>query len=251
MILALRRFAATFLLTSATAALAACGGSGGGGGESQGIGHGDITLTGMTPNPVQGCEPVPFQITGTNFETVTGVTAKVTFRAILPVGIQPFGRGSTDHASVTANITSDTTIDGLTPPIVICGIPSITVEVDVMLESGVQATSTGVFTVVFNAPTITAINPNPLPAAIATPFVISGTGFPAIGTPATVRFTGDNGALLFKDGTKPFADVFGVVGPLANQISGDLRRVRTNFEPGNLASNSRYRSGHGQSSNES
>ena len=110
MILSVRRLAVSALLALASAATAACGGSGGGDGQSQNVGHGDITLTGITPNPIQGCEPVPFQITGTNFQQVGGVTAKVTFRAILPVGILPFGRGTIDRATVTANITSDTTM---------------------------------------------------------------------------------------------------------------------------------------------
>lgn len=192
-------------------ALTACGGSGGGDGFSQGNGNGQIVLTSIAPNPMQGCGPHAFTITGQNFETVSGTTATVTFRAIAPAGYFPFAAGSSDRASVTATVTSDTTITGFTPPIVICGVAAVTCEIDVMLESGVFATSTGVFTVVINAPTIASITPNPIPAALPTPFTVTGTGFGPVGGPATVRFTGDNGALLWKDGTKNFADVVGTV----------------------------------------
>lgn len=208
----LLRFSSVVLSVLGAFALSACGGSGGGGGGlSQTPGSGTISLTGIAPNPMQGCGPHAFTITGLNFETVTGVTATVTFRAIAPAGVHPFGGGSSDKASVTASVTSDTTITGFTPPIVICGVAAVTCEVDVMLESGVFATSTGIFTVVVNAPTIASITPDPIPAALPTPFTVTGTGFGPVGGPATVRFTADNGALLWKDGTKNFADVVGTV----------------------------------------
>lgn len=202
---------AAVLSVLGASALTACGGSGGGDGFSQGNGNGQIVLTSIAPNPMQGCGPHAFTITGQNFETVSGTTATVTFRAIAPAGYFPFAAGSSDRASVTATVTSDTTITGFTPPIVICGVAAVTCEIDVMLESGVFATSTGVFTVVINAPTIASITPNPIPAAIPTAFTVTGTGFGPVGGPATVRFTGDNGALLWKDGTKNFADVVGTV----------------------------------------
>jgi len=208
------RFAHTLaavLSVLGASALTACGGSGGGDGFSQGAGSGQIVLTSITPNPMQGCGPHAFTITGQNFETVSGTTATITFRAIAPAGVYPFGGGASDRASVTASVTSDTTITGFTPPVVICGVAAVTFEVDVMLESGVFATSTGVFIGVINAPTIASITPNPIPAALPTPFTVTGTGFGPVGGTAIVRFTGDNGALLWKDGTKNFADVIGTV----------------------------------------
>lgn len=213
------RALSAFVVALGALALPACGGSGGGDGFSQGNGNGQIVLTSIAPNPMQGCGPHAFTISGQNFETVSGTTAQVTFRAIAPAGVYPFGGGSSDRATVTADVTSDTTIQGFTPPIVICGVAAITCEIDVMLESGVFATSTGSFTVVINAPTIASITPNPIPAALPTPFTVTGTGFGPVGGPATVRFTGDNGALLWKDGTKNFADVIGTVVD-ANTITG-------------------------------
>src|SRR5439155_981715 len=76
---------------------------------------------------------------------------------------------------------------------------------------GAFATSAGSFTLVLNAPTIANISPNPIAAALATPFTITGTGFGPVGGPVTVRFTGDNDALLWKDGTKNYVDVVGTV----------------------------------------
>src|SRR5437868_8334825 len=126
----------------AAAALVACGGGGGSGkGAEVHPGAGTITLTSIAPDPIDGCDPVPFTITGTNFETGSGTTAIVTFRAL--GGLTPFAGGTTDRASIIADVTSDTTIDGETPHALICGVPSVTVEVDVTLESGVKATSTG------------------------------------------------------------------------------------------------------------
>jgi hypothetical protein len=126
---------AAVLSVLGASALTACGGSGGGDGFSQGNGNGQIVLTSIAPNPMQGCGPHAFTITGQNFETVSGTTATVTFRAIAPAGYFPFAAGSSDRASVTATITSDTTITGFTPPIVICGVAAVTCEIDVMLEA--------------------------------------------------------------------------------------------------------------------
>lgn len=204
-----QKLVALALSLAPASVLTACGGSGSGGGNSQNPGQGTITLISFAPNPILGCDSVPFTITGTNFETSTGTTALITWRAL--GGQTPFANGTTDHVTTRATVTSDTTIDGLSPGALLCGVPSVTVELDVMLESGVSATSTGVFQVVINAPTIVSMNPNPLPAAINTPFIITGTGFPASGGPVTIRFTGDNGALLFNDGTHNYVDVQGLV----------------------------------------
>ena len=209
-----QRILALVLSVGSVPLLAACGGSGTGGGNFQSPGLGVITLVSFAPNPILGCDPVPFTITGTDFQTVTGTTARITWRAL--GGQTPFAHGTTDRVTTLANVTSNTTIDGLTPNALLCGVPNVLVEIDVALESGVTASSTGIFQVQINAPTITAINPNPLPAAIATPFSITGTGFPAAGGPVTIRFTGDLGALLFNDGTHNYVDIQGVVTSTTN-----------------------------------
>jgi len=206
-----QRILALALSLGAMPVLAACGGSGAGAGNIQSPGLGTMTLISINPNLIQGCGPTPFVLTGTNFNSVAGLTARITWRATAPAGATPFLKGTSDRVTTFATVTSDTTIAGITPPVVLCGIPNITVEIDVALESGVSATSAGVFVITINAPVITAINPNPLPAAISTPFQITGTGFGPVGGPVTIRFTGDNNALLFNDGTKNFVDVIGVV----------------------------------------
>ncbi len=205
----LQRILALVLSLGTAPALSACGGSGSGGGNTQSPALGTITLVSFAPNPILGCDPVPYTITGNDFETVTGTTARITWRAL--GGQTPFAHGTTDHVTTFANVTSNTTIDGISPNALLCGVPSVTVEIDVTLESGVTASSTGIFSIVINAPTIVSIAPNPLPAAIATPFIITGTGFPGSLGPVTIRFTGDNGALLFNDGTHNYVDVQGLV----------------------------------------
>ena len=59
------RLRVLFVMT-AFASLLACGGSGSGGGNSQSPGLGTITLVSIAPNPILGCDPVPFTITGTD-----------------------------------------------------------------------------------------------------------------------------------------------------------------------------------------
>ena len=97
------RALSAFVVALGALALPACGGSGGGDGFSQGNGNGQIVLTSIAPNPMQGCGPHAFTISGQNFETVSGTTAQVTFRAIAPAGVYPFGGGSSDRATVTAD----------------------------------------------------------------------------------------------------------------------------------------------------
>src|SRR5262245_22759366 len=139
---------------AASAALSACGGSGGGGGAEVTAGAGSITLTSFSPNPVLGCAPTAFTITGTNFQDVTGTTAFVKFTATSGA---PFD--GSNSVTVIGAVTSATTITGTSPSVDICGVASISVTVDVTLESGVSnATGTGL-SISISAPSVISILP--------------------------------------------------------------------------------------------
>lgn len=197
----MRRFLAFLAAAATAAAIPACGGSG----ATSVVGVGTISLASIAPSPLLGCASQPFTITGTNFETVTGTTVQVKFTAT--GGATPFG--GTPTAVVIGNVISDTTITGSTPAFEMCGVVSITCDIDVTLESGVSASASGsALSVVVNAPTVTAISVNPIPAAIPTSFSLTGTGFGDAGSPVTIRFTSANaGDLNFDDGTANFVDV--------------------------------------------
>src|SRR5262245_55861281 len=126
--------ALSLAIASASAlAVAACGGSGGSsGGAEVNPGSGSISITSFFPNPILGCAPTPFTITGTNFEDVTGTTAIVKFTALTGA---PFGGGAI--ATVIGSVQNATTITGISPTVTICGVASISVQIDVTLESGV------------------------------------------------------------------------------------------------------------------
>src|SRR5262245_22232518 len=91
-----------FVTLVSAAALAACGG--GGGGSSFSAGSGSITISTFSPNPLAGCAPTAFTITGSGFQTVTGTTAIVTFTASSG---SPFG--GSNVATVIGSVTSNTT----------------------------------------------------------------------------------------------------------------------------------------------
>src|SRR5262245_38222294 len=211
----LARLASSIFVTLAAVALPACGGGGSSGDFTPGVGF--ITLTAFNPNPLNGCAPQGFSITGTNFATVTGTTAQVTFRAV--DGTTPFAGGTSKTATVTATVLNDTTIIGVTPALEICGLLGLTLEIDVALESGVHASSSGSFFVTVLPPAVTTMSPSSFPAEIATPFTITGTGFGPFGTPVTIRFTGDSIPNLFGHGTLPYVDVLGSVSIGNTEIS--------------------------------
>src|SRR5262245_45156724 len=181
-------------------ALTGCGGSGGGGAEVT-AGAGSITLTSFSPNPIIGCAPTAFTITGTNFQDETGTTAFIKFTATSGT---PFDGSNT--TTVIGSVTSSTTITGTSPKAEICGVASVSVTVDVTLESGVSnATGTGL-SISISAPSVATFSPVSVPAAIPTAFTITGTGFTP--GPVTVRFVSANlGDLNFDDGVSDSYDV--------------------------------------------
>ena len=206
------------LLTAALAAVSmlvsvACGGSGGGGGLGNGSGgnggSGTITISSVAPTVLNGCAPTAMTITGTGFQSVSGTTFTVGFHA--QGGLTPFAGGASDTATATGIVTSDTTLSATVPPMVLCGVGTVTVAIEVVLESGVSVAGSGAVTFTVNPPTIGSIWAPSVPAAIPTPFTITGTGFAPVGGAVTIRLTADGGVNLFKDGTKPFADVQGIV----------------------------------------
>lgn len=199
-------------MSFAAVLLPACGGVGG---SSNAPGVGTITVTGFAPNPIPSGLPVPFTITGTNFQTITGNTATVRFHA---TNGTPFGAGTLDTVEVTGNVVSDTSITGTTPVMTVCGAASITLDITVILESGVQASLTGV-SVTVTPPTVTSVTVggggNIAPALVPTGFTINGTGFAPPGGPfggtATILLTGDAGAHCFADGTENTVTLFGTI----------------------------------------
>src|SRR4029450_9217490 len=92
---------------------------------------------------------------------------------------------------VIGSVVNATTITGTSPEAVLCGVASVTVTVDVTLESGVSTGTTGTgITISVSATTVTPSAPTPVPAAIPTAFSITGTGFTP--GPVTVRFVSAN-----------------------------------------------------------
>lgn len=211
-----RLLATVCVVVAALAVLPACSG----GGSDVTIGSGTITITAFAPNPVPGGLPTPFTITGLDFETVTGTTAIVTFRAL--GGATPFAGGTSDTAEVIGSVTSDTTITGTTPSAVVCGVASILFNVQVTLESGVQS---NVFdaggTLSFSAPTISVggVSPNPIPSEIPTTITITGTGYGPVGSVVTVRF--------ISDGVPPAAPLFGDASEVETTATGAVSTANT------------------------
>ncbi|MFO0932418.1 MAG: hypothetical protein U1E39_06875 [Planctomycetota bacterium] len=210
----MRAFVRTCLAVLAVAFFSVgCGGSGGGGGGGGGgnnPGSGTISIVSTTPTALVGCAPTPITINGTGFNSIGGTTFRVVFHA--QGGATPFAGGSSDTATATGLVTSATTMTVVVPPVVICDGPSpLTVTFDVLLESGVAASGSGSVSFTVAGPALASISTPTVPAAVATPFVLNGTGFGPVGGAVTIRLTADGGATIFKDGTKPFADVQGIV----------------------------------------
>jgi hypothetical protein len=199
------RISSAVAVAIAALALPACGGGGSSGSFTPGVGV--ITITGFSPNPLLGCAPQAFTITGTNFETVTGTTATITFSSAVAT---PFAGGTSKTATVIGNVVNDTTITGVSPQIDVCGPLGLTIDISVMLESGVQASTSGGAILVL-PPAITAFTQNVFPAEIPTAFSVTGTGFGPTGGTATIRFTGTSVVNLFGHGTLPYVDVIGTI----------------------------------------
>lgn len=201
--------------------LSGCGGSSGGGSGGGGGGGGGpsgVAVTGVAPTALVGCAPTPLTITGTGFNSVSGTTMRVVFRAL--GGATPFAGGSADTATATGLVTSGTTLAVIVPALTLCGGPaSVTLAIDVFLESGVAASGSGAISVTVSGPTLASVSASTVPAAIPTAIVVTGAGFGPVGGPVTLRLVADGGATIFKDGTKPFADIQGIV-TSATTVSG-------------------------------
>ena len=233
-----RSFAALTALCFGFAAVG-CGGSGGGAGHTSVVGNGTITLSCIdigdgtgTCTPLTPCvpdafpsAPTEFIITGLDFETVTGATAKVVFTAV--GGATPFLGGTSATAEVVGTVQNDTQICGITPVATVCGVASVDATVAVFLESGVTDDSLAgpSFTITFNAPVVGAFLPALIPAMTPVAFTITGAFLGNVGDVVTVRMFSTEGTApvfdsIFADGTTSSIDVIGTVTVAGTQIEG-------------------------------
>ena len=166
----------------------------GGGSDAQLLAFGSITVTSVT-GPVPGPTPTLMTITGGDYSELVGTMCTVRFTASSGT---PFLGGSSPTVDVPGTITSPTTIDVTSPPAVVCGPASITAFVTVILPSGVSGTSAGPIAT-FVGPMMTGITGGGVfPAAIQTPYTITGTGFGPVG--ALVKVTWTSAVAIFAHG---------------------------------------------------
>jgi hypothetical protein len=233
------RFFARALGLSAGLALVSSAVGCGGSGPATLVGVGTITVSCIdlgdgACNAVTPCvpdafpsTPTEFVITGINFETTTGTTATVVFRAL--GGATPFLGGTSAVAEVPGEVRSDTTICGITPTALVCGVASVDATVEVILESGVKDDSTSgpAFTITFNAPVVTLITPDCVGSLSPTTVTVTGTFFGPVG-PVTVRLTSVDGQAIFNGGSTTGVDLQGDVTVADTTITFTSPRVVNN-----------------------
>ena len=209
-----------------------------------------LTVPGLfqIPNPANfafniasapACDPVPFVLTGVNLTPVGGT---VVLHWVDPTMSGAFD--GLDETTTHATITSDTTIEGLTPNVVLCGpngASDLTIEMDQIewVNEPICISIAPPLTLLMEAPDLTsiayrAINlpqatyaagyaPGQLPSTyLENPttlekfgsmegFTITGTGFGPTGASALVTFTDPGGAAIFDGSGGPAVTVSGVV----------------------------------------
>ncbi len=159
--------------------------------------------------------PEPFTIVGTGFGP-TGGTAQITMTTGNG-GTTPFSAGSSATVTVLGNITSSTTITGVSPLSLLCppGTPPIDPTTLIITVPNGSCTLPGAGAV-FSAPTVAFTTnlstvglhagtsaPGQFAAAVPEPFRVTGTGFGPVGGTAMVLWQ-NNAALLpppFEAGT--------------------------------------------------
>jgi hypothetical protein len=233
------------------AALLALGGLAACGEQTVKPGIGRITLTAINYDGTigPGCTvglpgpfpttPTEFAISGVGFSTVPDNDVIVRFTAVVE-GELPFHVGTAATQDVVGRVVSDTLICGETPPVLVCGVPSIDVYVEVILPSAVRDDSSPeslgpVFVLTFSAPVITMFDPPCVGSLISVPFTITGMFFGNDGDIATVRFTSNENLPdrdpIFADGTTTHIDVFGTVSGGGTIITGSTPKSTNQVEP--------------------
>lgn len=171
------------------------------------------------------CEPVPFTLTGTNFTPVGGT---VVLHWVDPTMSGAFD--GLDETTTHATITSDTTIEGLTPNVVLCGpngASDLTIEMDQLewVNEPICISIDPPLTLLIEAPDLTSIDYRTINLPVGTyaagyatgelpstylehpttldklttmeGFTITGTGFGPTGASALVTFTDPAGTAVF------------------------------------------------------
>jgi hypothetical protein len=124
-------------------------------------------------------------INGGDFTQAVGTPVEVLFIATTGT---PFAGGTKDREAVVGTVTSPSTIAVTTPAAVICGPVAINANVMVTLASGVFG-ATAAPVIAFSAPSVTLISGGgTFPAAIPTPFTLTGTGFGPVGGMVTITW---------------------------------------------------------------
>ncbi len=175
------------------------------------------------PGEFAAAVPEPFQITGTGFGPVGG-TAFVTWQNDAGGFPNPYENGTSDVTTVPAQITSSTTLVGVSPAGAFCsvtGINSAGHRLTVTLPDGSCTLISAFASAVMQPPTVTAISNldgggSVFEAAIPETFEITGTDFGPIGGTATIRFTSTAVGLTvpgtpFDGGTASFVDVLATI----------------------------------------
>jgi len=181
------------------------------GSQSGIVGYGSFAVTSVAPNPVPGMIPTAVTITGGDWSNVIGTQVEVKW--VAPAGTIPFLGGTSNQTTSIGTITSATTIATVTPRAVICGPASLDVIVNITMPSGVWGSSV-VPIITFLAPTMTSISGGGIfPAAIPTPFTITGTGYGDIGSPVTIHWRSTDAVVPtpFDAGSSPTIETHGVV----------------------------------------
>jgi len=236
--------AATCLVALLALVLGGCGGST----VDMANGSGGITITSVVPSTFTGVGTggvggatagTPFTIYGTNFQTLAGTTARVIMRAT--GGATPFGGESS--LELVGTVTSPTTITGIAPPVVLCGVGSVTVTLEVVLESAVTSGPVALG-LSFASPQVSSILPAEQAAHNPAAFTITGDYLPPVGSTLTVRFSG--GATGSWSGSD-FADVVGTVAtattitgiaPRNSAVADFVAQVQASFPDGSCTASS-------------
>ncbi|MFM8387474.1 MAG: beta strand repeat-containing protein [Planctomycetia bacterium] len=182
--------AATCLVALLALVLGGCGGST----VDTAYGSGGITITSVVPSTFTGVGTggvggatagTPFTIYGTNFQTLAGTTARVIMRAT--GGATPFGGESS--LELVGTVTSPTTITGIAPPVALCGVGSVPVTLEVVLESAVTSGPVALG-LSFASPQVASIAPVAQSSYNPGSFTITGSYLPPVGSSVQVRFSG-------------------------------------------------------------
>ncbi len=161
--------------------------------------------------------PSAFVITGTGFGPIGGEVS-ITWTS----GSALFEAGASQTTQTKGIITSATTIAGVSPLALVCGVASIAASItNVQFDKNTICTPTGTnIPVSFTAPTVTTVlnagvapyvgSPN-FAAAVAEPFTVNGTGFGPLGGTVEITFNSQVVGPVYNGGTSPTTTVLGTI----------------------------------------